>query len=175
MIVHTDGLKFSGRCILRAWPAGYVKGMIDAGISPRQIVNQRLLIPICVIPVNNMIVDVGRGLVGDFLIGAVTVGLTYHAIGLSATPPANADTILGSEYGRKTLVSSTRAGNIVTLNAFYLGVESNVLIEEAGVIGGPAASITPNTGTLFSHFLIPYDNTGPSPSDLTFEYSLTLT
>ena len=168
----SDGIQLHGRCTLRAWSPGMVESFWESKILPRRVLG--MFKPRQTVVVNNLIVDVGKGLVGDMLIGAVVVGLTYHALGTNLTPPAAGDTQLGTESIRKTLVSLVRVGNIVELDAFYLAAESNFFIQEAGIFGGPLASATPNSGTLFNHFLLPYDNGGLSPSDLTWEYELTI-
>ena len=172
MIYSYDGIQLHGRCILRVWSPGMVNAFLKEKVRPCEVL--RYFTPSHVIAVHNLIVDLGKGLVGDLLIGAAAVGLTYHALGTSVIPPAAGDTQLGSESIRKSLVSLIRTGNIISLDAFYLAAESNFYIQEAGIFGGIGASATPNSGTLFNHFLLPYDNSGGSPSDLTWEYALTI-
>lgn len=123
----------------------------------------------------NLIVSTGKALVGDMLIdeSGYDTGLTYCAIGTDDTAPAAGDTTLGAEAARKAITSKSRAGNILTLSTFFAAGECTYAIEEAGIFGHSTASVTPDSGVLFSHWLVEFDNSGGS-YDLTFDYVLTL-
>jgi hypothetical protein len=110
-------------------------------------------------------------LVAQLLIDTETTGLTFHAIGTDATAPSLADTTLGTEFARKAFSLRERAANILSLSVFYLAGEATANITEAGVFGGATASATPDSGTLFSHYLQTFNNSG-GDFDLTFEYEL---
>jgi len=122
----------------------------------------------------NLITTVGKGLVGDMLIDAsgYDTGLTYQAIGTSNTAPTVSDTQLGAEAARKAVTSKSRSGNEITLSTFFTAAESSYNIQEAGIFGHDASS-TPNSGVLFSHWLVNFDNSSGA-YDLTFDYVLTI-
>jgi hypothetical protein len=121
--------------------------------------------------VKNMIVDDGLELVIDLLLDLDT-GLSYHAVGTDDTTAAIGDTELGAEHTRRAWAHSSRTSQAGYYSVFYLASEVNIVIEEAGVFGGSGASATADSGTLFSHYLQSYDNSGGSPLDLTFDWNV---
>lgn len=123
--------------------------------------------------VNNLIVTAGKGLIADLLLGDETVGLGYHSIGTGSTTPAITDTTLDTEVARKAFATSSRTGNVFEASVFYTAAESTYNIGECGIFGGSGASLTLDSGTLFSHYLQAYDNSLGN-YDLTFDYSLTI-
>jgi hypothetical protein len=171
---NSESIKLTGYSRIRAWKPGVIERYLENGYS----LNTAMLLAekkhgalVFESEVKNLIVSAGLALVGDLLTGDETTGLTYHAIGTSSTTPVSADTVLGAEVARKTWTSKTRSGSTIYLSEFYLKSESAYNIKEAGVFGGAAASATPDSGTLFSHYLQTYDNSA-GLRDLTFEYSL---
>ena len=124
---------------------------------------------------NNLIVTVGKNLVGDMLIDTAgyDTGLTYHAIGSDNTAVAAGDTTLTVEEARKVITSKTRVLNEITLSTFYTAAESTYAIEEAGIFGHSTATGAADSGVLFSHYLVSFDNSG-GLYDLTFTYVLTI-
>ena len=121
----------------------------------------------------NLIVTVGKQYVGDLMVGNEDVAFGYHAIGTGSTDPALSDTTLETEVNRKAYVLKERSGTVVTLSVFFTASESSYNIQECGVFGGTGASLTADSGKLFSHYLQSYDNSGGS-FDLTFDYSVTI-
>ena len=123
----------------------------------------------------NLICTTGKGLVGDMLIDAsgFDTGLTYHAIGTSNTAVAVGNTQLTAEATRKAITSRTRAVSDITLSTFFTAAESTYNIKEAGVFGHSTASLTANSGVLFSHWLVSFDNSA-GLYDLSWEYVLTI-
>jgi hypothetical protein len=164
-------INLSGRSTLRAYPRGVLEFHMGRGESLADI--HRLWKPFYMHQRRNLIVTSGRDLVAKMLIDEEDTGLTYHAIGTSATAPVIADTALGSEENRKAWTSKVRTGSVIVFTMFYLASESQYNIQEVGIFGGATASATPDSGTLFSHFLQEYDNTA-GLVDLTFEYELTV-
>lgn len=128
-----------------------------------------------VIVKNNLIVTVGLQLVGDLLIdkSGYDTGLTYQAIGTSATSPAVGDTTLTAEAARKAITTRTRSGADCTFTTFFTAAESTYAIEEAGVFGHSTATASADSGVLFSHWLVSFNNSGGT-YDLTFDYVLTI-
>ena len=124
---------------------------------------------------HNLIVTLGPTLIGDMLIDETgyDTGLTYCAIGTEATAPVIADTVLGTEAARKAITSKTRTLNEITLATFFTAAQSTFNIKEAGIFGHSTASAAADSGVLFSHWLVSYDNSG-GLYDLTFTWILTI-
>jgi hypothetical protein len=122
----------------------------------------------------NLIVASGKALAGDMLIdeAGFDTGLTYCAIGTDATAPDSSDTALGAEVARKALTSKTRLVNVITLSTFFTAGESTYDIKEAGIFGHDADG-TPDSGEMFNHYLVSFDNS-LGAYDLTFSYALTI-
>ncbi len=123
----------------------------------------------------NLIVSAGKALVGDMLkdTAGYDTGLTYQAIGTNNTAPALGNTTLTAEAARKAITSKSRVANVVTYSTFFTAGESTYNIKEAGIFGHSTASVTPDSGILFSHWLAAFDNSG-GLYDLTFDYVLTI-
>ncbi len=127
----------------------------------------------------NIICTVGKQLLGDMLIdrAGYDTGLTYCALGDDNTAPVIGDIALGNEGGgiamRKTMTSRTRLGKTITLSTFFTAGQSTLAIEEAGIFGHSTASGVVDSGILFAHWLVSFDNSGAT-YDLTFDYVLTI-
>lgn len=173
--VHNNTVRLEGMSILRAWRPGVIAPLLAGGGALDEIIrvmkSSKYLIHEDI--KHNLIVTIGRYLVADWSIAQNVQGLTWHAIGTGTTAPAITDTTLQTETARQIFVVKTRSFNIATFDAFYTAAQSNYNIKEAGVFGG-IASVTANSGTLFSHYAQNYNNT-VSQADLTFEYTLTIT
>jgi hypothetical protein len=158
---------------LRAWKRGFLSTYLANGIDLHDLIRELEPHALFRNDRNNLIVTSGLGLVAQMLNDEEDVGLTYHAIGTGATTPVIGDTVLDTESNRKLWTSKIRTGAVVSYSVFYLANESDYDIEECGVFGGATASLTPDSGTLFSHYLQAYDNSA-GLVDLTFEYELTV-
>lgn len=168
-----DGIMLKGRSVMRGWKRGVIPALLGAGktLKEAQEIALRCGALRHISRVDNLIVTAGKGLVGDLMVDEESAGLAYHAIGTGTTTPSASDTELTTEVERKLWASRDRTGNTVDLSAFYPAAECTYNIKEAGVFGGAAASATPDSGTLFSHYLQSYDNSAGSV-DLTFDYSV---
>lgn len=125
---------------------------------------------------HNLIVSVGKYYLGDMLIdkdAGHDTGLTYTAIGTNNTTPVVGDTTLGSEQNRKQITSRTRNAKEITLSTFFTAAESTYNIKEAGVFGHSTATGSSDSGILFAHWLVSYDNSGGN-YDMTFDYVLSI-
>ncbi len=129
---------------------------------------------------HNLIVTVGKNMVGDMLIDAAAqwdTGLTYRALGANSGAPAVGETQLVDEGGgaamRKAITSKTRVVNEITLSTFFTAAQSTLAIEEAGIFGSSTAGAGENSGVMFSRWLASFDNSG-ALYDLTFDYVLTI-
>ena len=123
----------------------------------------------------NLIVSAGEALAGDLLIDRTgyDTGLTYQAIGTSNTAVNVADIKLTAEAKRKAITFKSRLLNVLTYSTFFTAAESKYNIKEAGIFGHSTASTTPDSGELFSHYLVAFDNSGGT-YDITIDYLLTV-
>lgn len=121
---------------------------------------------------HNLFVSLGKYLVIDFLIGETRTGLTYHALGTIGNTPLVTDTVLGMEASRNSITSKTRSGTSMVMSTFFSAALSTFYIRECGLFGNGATS-TANSGTLFTHYLQPFDNSD-GLNDVTVEYIWTL-
>ena len=129
-----------------------------------------------VIEGENLIATVGKNHVGDMLMdkAGYDTGLTIQAIGSDNTAVNVADTTLTVEEARKAVTFKSRLVNVVTFSTFFTAGESTYNIKEAGIFGhSTAVAETPDSGVLFSHWLVAFDNSGGT-YDLTFDYILTI-
>lgn len=105
--------------------------------------------------VHNIIPTAGRAVIARWLIGDDTYpgtdGANWGSLGTSATAVANTDTQLTAETFRKARSSESQSTNVATLSNFYTAAEVTGTFQEAG--WHIAASVTPNSGQLLSHFL----------------------
>ena len=129
---------------------------------------------------DNLIVTVGKTMVGDMLIDAAAqwdTGLTYCALGADNTAPAIGQTQLVDEGGgaamRKTITSKTRVVNEITLSTFFTAAQSTLAILEAAIFGSSTAGASENSGVMFSRWLVTFDNSLGN-FDLTFDHVLTI-
>lgn len=168
-------LKFTGRSILRAWEPGLIPKLVAQGYTLRQA--QQIAKVTGALryrsEVTNLIVTVGLRMAIDWAIDVEATGLTIHAIGTGTAAPALGDTTLGTEQERKLWSTRARIGTQGQFSVFYLGSESNYDLKEAGTFGGASALVgTPDSGKLWNRHLQPYDNSGGSPNDLTYDYEI---
>ena len=170
-----SAIKFVGRSILMAWEPGLIPRLMAQGHTLRQaqqIAKQAGALKFRS-TVTNLIVTTGLQMAIDWAIDVDAAGLTIHAIGTGTAAPALGDTTLGSEEERKLWSTRARVGTQGQFSVFYLGSESNYDLKEAGTFGGASALVgTPDSGKLWNRHLQPYDNSGGSPNDLTYDYEI---
>ncbi len=125
---------------------------------------------------HNLVVTVGKGLIGDMLIDAsgYDTGITYCAIGTGSTAPVVGNTQLATEAGtRQTITTKSRSGNVITLRTFFAAAICSINIAESGLFGHSTATATANTGVLFSRALVAYNNSGGG-ADITILWAVTI-
>ena len=105
------------------------------------------------IKVHNLVTDLGKHLIRDFLKNDSVEGMKYFAIGTGVTASSVSDEILESEVYRDTFTDVLIEGNKVTFK-YYLGSQeaNGNILTEAGLFGNTATSDI-NTGVLFARFL----------------------
>jgi len=160
---------------MRAWASGEIQRWLDKGYGLREAQSKAWLDGKCLSEdiVSNLVVNVGKYLVGDLMIDVEGSGLGYHEIGTGTNTPAVGDVALQTPSGRKIWTTRSRTGNVIDLSVFYTSSECGYDIKECGVWGGDGATATIGTGSLFSRYLQSYDNTSGAV-DLTFDYSLAI-
>jgi hypothetical protein len=92
----------------------------------------------------------------------------YGAVGTSATPPSGGDSALGSELARVVLATSSRLGNVVTMDFFFGSGQGNGALAEAGLFLGATGGT--GSGSLLSHVAISESKT--SAVTMTLEFSM---
>ncbi|HEV7216699.1 MAG TPA: hypothetical protein VGP33_16455 [Chloroflexota bacterium] len=92
----------------------------------------------------------------------------YGAVGTSAAAPGGGDSALGSELARVALATSSRLGNVVTLDFFFNSGQGNGTLTEAGLFLGAGSG--GGSGNLLSHVAISENKT--SAVTMTLEFSL---
>ena len=124
----------------------------------------------------NLIVNSGKALVCDILMdkSGYDTGLTYQAIGTTDTAVGVGDTTLTAEAARKAVTFKSRSANVVTFSTFFTAGEATYNIKEAGVFGHSTASVTPDSGVMFSHWLVEAFDNSAGTYDITIDYVLTV-
>jgi len=109
-------------------------------------------------------------MVAALLSGDETQGILVHALGTDGTAPQASDTALGAEQVRLAMTIRSAAGNRAEFSVHYPGPQCAFHIREAGVFGGATADPgVSGSGTLFSRYLVDYDNSA-GQVDITFDY-----
>lgn len=97
-----------------------------------------------------------------------TATTIYGAVGTGAAAPTAGDTQLGAELARVVLATSSRLGNVVTLDFFFNTSQGNGAWAEAGLFLG--ASAAAGSGQLLSHVAV--SETKTSSITATLEFSI---
>lgn len=111
---------------------------------------------------HNQIMQAGKNLLRDVLIGAVVSGqIFYVALGNGTAAVADTQTKLANELFRKpvTLQQPGTTGQGSTL-VYVAPYEANFSIEEIGWFAGPSATADANTGTMIARVLWHKDKNG---------------
>lgn len=110
-----------------------------------------------VIEKDNLIPTVGKTAFAAQMSGDNTTNIgdnLYIAVGSNSTAPAITDTQLGTETARKLVGSTSFAGAVASIAAFFAAGEATGTHREFGLFGdgnATTASASANSGILFSH------------------------
>ena len=88
--------------------------------------------------VNNLVVAVGKDVIASRLVGNSLAVMSHMAVGSSTTPAATSQTALGTELGRVSLDSTSRASNTITYVATFPAGTGTGAITEAGILNAGA-------------------------------------
>ena len=89
--------------------------------------------------VNNLVVAVGKDVIGSRLVGNSLPVMSHMAVGSSATAAVTSQTTLGTELGRVALDSTTRASNTITYVATFPAGTGTGSITEAGILNASSS------------------------------------
>lgn len=85
-------------------------------------------------------------------------GLTYIALGTSATAVVKTDALLGAEVVREGIITKSLTEDTLGFSTFFLKADCSFHIREVGIFGHVTATAAVNTGELGAHALLDYDN-----------------
>jgi hypothetical protein len=121
----------------------------------------------------NLMVTSAMTLLAALLAGIPGVlPVSYLGIGTGTTTPVVGDTQLTAEYARAPVTSTSALAGAATIQTFFIRTASAVHIKELGLFGG-AVTGAANSGTMFAHALLDYDNSAGT-TDLVITWSPTL-
>ena len=123
----------------------------------------------------NMVVADGRNLNGHLLINdsGYTTGISYCAIGTGTTGVSDSQHTLVAETARQQVTQKSVSTDTVTISTFFVAANCGVHIRETALFGHTTASITANSGVMFSRALLDYDNSS-TPHNLMIAWSVQL-
>ncbi len=84
--------------------------------------------------VNNLVVAVGKDVIASRLVGNSLAVMSHMAVGSSDTAATTSQTALGTELGRVSLDSTSRASNTITYVATFPAGTGTGSITEAGIL-----------------------------------------
>lgn len=169
---YHEPFSIAGTLVVRSFPKGIISDLLKQGHSVADAIALNAEKQLAEVQEHNLVVTVGKTLVGNLLTGKESTGITTIAIGTGSTAAAVGNTQLQTEVGRKAITDKIVSGATVTLSTFFLASECTFAITEIGFFGA-LATLVANSGTLFSRILLTYDNSA-GLYDLTFEYTLTI-
>ncbi|MET0039312.1 hypothetical protein [Dehalococcoides mccartyi] len=122
---------------------------------------------------HNMVVSDGQALTGNLLINApgYDVGISYCAIGTDDTAENEGQHTLVVEASRAQVTQKSIAGNTITVSTFFVSGSCGIHIKEAALFGHSTATMTANSGIMFSRALLEYDNSG-TPRNLMISWDI---
>ena len=122
---------------------------------------------------DNEIVDAGRTLIGQLLVGgAGAVPISHLAVGTSGTPPTPADTALGAEIAsidRAPIEVTPLTGSIGLRVSAQVSSATTQAVAEAGLFNSSAHG----SGTMYNRVAFPSPLPVATDLDLFFEWDIT--
>jgi len=117
---------------------------------------------------HNLIVTAGKVLVARMLAedSGYDTGITYCEVGTNTTAPALTDTNIGTVTKRNAITAYKRTSNRVQFRTFFAAGDVTAYLKAIGLYGHSTATATNQTGELFNHAKIDFDNSSGA-KDLT--------
>lgn len=117
---------------------------------------------------HNLVVTTGKVLVAQIMMedSGYDTGLTYCEVGTNATTPALTDTNVGTVTKRNPITAYRRTSNRVQFRTFFAAGDITAYLKAIGLYGHSTATSTNQTGELFNHAKIDFDNSSGA-KDLT--------
>jgi hypothetical protein len=178
-----EGLKISGKVILRSHPAGTLDHYDDLKAQGR-IEEAQVLIKAGKVEIeqNNLIVDssnYGKDILVQYLISAYAgsfnfpLGIAWGELGTGNTSPTNADTALTTPTNRAAVAYAADLGfNEAQLQFFFPdSILANTTYYECGSFIGGTSSI--GSGNMFNHALFASPYSKSAGTDTTLEVDVT--
>lgn len=123
---------------------------------------------------HNLIVTAGKVLVARMLMddSGFDTGLTFCEVGTNTVAATVADTNIGTVTKRNAVTAKLRTSNRVQYRTFFASADIVANLKATGLYGHSTATATNQTGELFNHAKISFDNTS-NTKDLTMVHEIT--
>lgn len=117
---------------------------------------------------HNLVVTAGKVLVAQMMAedSGYDTGLTYCEVGTNTTTPSLTDTNIGTVTKRNAITAYRRTSNRVQFRTFFAAGDITAYLKAIGLYGHSTATSTNQTGELFNHAKIDFDNSSGA-KDLT--------
>lgn len=117
---------------------------------------------------HNLITTTGKELVARMVSEEAgwNTGVTFCELGVGTTTPVVGDTQIETTTKRNAITTTVRGGATIQFRTFYVAADISVFLKEVGLFGHSTATSTTNTGEMFNHAVISFDNSSGS-KDLT--------
>ena len=123
---------------------------------------------------HNLVVTAGKVLTARMLMDdtGFDTGLTYCEVGTNTTAAALSDTTIGTVTKRNAITAKLRTSNRVQYRTFFASADIIANLKASGLYGHSTATATNQSGELFNHVKISFDNTS-NTKDLTIVHEIT--
>ena len=118
--------------------------------------------------IDNLVVDAGKVLMARMMAEdtGFDTGVTFCEVGTNAAAPTAGDTDIGTVTKRNAITRYVRVANRVQFRTFFAAGDISVALKAIGLYGHSTATATDQTGELFNHAKIDFDNSAGT-KDLT--------
>ncbi len=118
---------------------------------------------------DNLIVTVGKNLIGDALIAAGNINMTYCGVGSITQVPAAGDTDLITVIGsRKSITDASRSGFVMLFSTFFASGDNNGTWNESGLFNAISS------GTMLCRALFSSAFSKTTAKTATVDWSITI-
>lgn len=121
---------------------------------------------------NTMMRDSVYLLIGALQGATPNLEIKYCAVGTGTTAVSSLDTLLDTEYFRTYKAGLNRDGYLLLADFTFTKAEANTTLNELGIFCGTTATVTVDTGTLWSRQLLNPPIVKTSDDELVVQYSV---